>query len=126
MRRLALGALAALLLALVPSGVSASGDDEVRRSGSCKGGGSTWDLRVRGDDDQRIELRGEVDHTTSGRAWTWTIKHNGSVSATGRTVARAGQLEVERSLVDLAGTDHCVFRAVQPRTGEVCRGAVDW
>ena len=83
-------------------------------------------MRVRWDDDQRIEVRGEVDHTTSGQAWSWKIKHNGSVSAQGRAVARGGDFEVRRSLVDLAGTDHCVFRAVRLKTGEVCRGAIDW
>ncbi|MEO6512301.1 MAG: hypothetical protein ABIO16_14985 [Nocardioides sp.] len=125
--RLAVGSLAALLVVMVPSGVSASGgDDEVRISGLCKGGSSTWEMRARTDSDNRIEVRGEVDHTTSGKVWSWKIKHNGSVSSMGRTVSRAGQLEVRRSLVDLPGTDHCVFRAVQPTTGEVCRGVIDW
>lgn len=125
---LVLGVVAALLVVMLPSGAGASGgdDDEVRKSGSCKGGSSTWDMRVRWDDDRRLEVRGEVDHTASGKVWDWKIKHNGSVSAMGRVVTRDGQLEVRRVLVDLAGTDHCVFRAVQARTGEVCRGAIDW
>jgi hypothetical protein len=126
-RKLALGTLVAVVLALVPSSVSASGgDDEVRKGGTCKLGGATWDMRVRTDDDQRIEVRGEVDHTASGKTWTWKIKHNGSVSASGRMVTRGGEFEVRRALVDLAGTDRCVFRAVQPATGEVCRGVIDW
>ena len=124
---LVLGAVAALIMVMHPSGVSASGgDDEVRISGPCKGGSSTWKMRARWDSHQRIEVRGEVDHTPSGKVWSWKVKHNGSVSSTGRVVTRAGQLEVRRSLVDLAGTDHCVFRAVQPETGEVCRGVIDW
>ena len=61
-------------------------------------------MRAKWDDDNRIEVRGEVDHTTSGQAWSWKIKHNGSVSAQGRAVARGGDFEVRRSLVDLAGT----------------------
>jgi hypothetical protein len=105
--------------------VSASGDDEVRKGGSCSGG-ADWEMRARWDDDNRIEVRGKVDHTMSGQSWSWRIKHNGSVSAQGRAVARSGQLEVRRSLVDLGGTDHCVFRAVRLKTGEVCRGAIDW
>jgi hypothetical protein len=118
-------AVAALVVAGLPSSVSASDDDEVRKGGPCTGTAS-WDMRARWDDDNRIEVRGEVDHTTSGQAWTWKIKHNGSVSAQGRAVARSGLFEVRRSLVDLAGTDHCVFRAVRTKTGEVCRGAIDW
>ena len=34
--------------------------------------------------------------------------------------------EVRRALVDLPGVDHCVFRAERLRTGEVCRGVIDW
>jgi hypothetical protein len=123
--RLIVGAVAALVVAGLPSSVSASDDDdEVRKGGSCTGPAS-WVMQARWDDDNRIEVRGEV-HSRSGQAWSWKIKHNGSVSAQGRAVARAGQFEVRRSLVDLAGTDHCVFRAVRTKTGEVCRGAIDW
>lgn len=123
--RLLLGTVATLVVAGLPSAVSASGDDEVRKNGSCTGT-ARWEMRARWDDDGRIEVRGAVDHSTSGQAWTWKIKHNGSISAQGRAVARSGQFEVRRSLVDLAGTDHCVFRAVRIKTGEVCRGAIDW
>jgi hypothetical protein len=123
--RLFVGAVATVLVAGLPSGVSASDDDEVRKGGSCSGA-ADWEMRARWDDDHRIEVRGEVDHTRSGQTWTWKIKHNGSVSAQGRAVARSGEFEVRRSLVDLAGTDHCVFRAVRITTGEVCRGAIDW
>jgi hypothetical protein len=122
--RLLLGTVAALLVAGFPSSVSAS-DDEVRKGGSCSGS-ADWEMRARWDDDNRIEIRGEVDHTRSGQSWSWKIKHNGSVSAQGRTVARSGRFEIRRSLVDLAGTDHCVFRAVRLKTGEVCRGAIAW
>jgi hypothetical protein len=123
--RLALGVVAALLAAGLPSSVNASDDDEVRTSGSCSEG-ADWEMRARWDDDHRIEVRGEVDHTRSGQTWRWKIKHNGSVSAQGRAVTRSGDFKVRRSLVDLAGTDHCVFRAVRVKTGEVCRGAIDW
>ena len=123
--RLVTAAVAVLLVTGLPSSVSASDDDEVRASGSCSGS-ADWEMRARWDDDHRIEVRGEVDHTRSGQTWTWKIKHNGSVSAQGRAVARSGDFEVRRSLVDLAGTDHCVFRAVRIKTGEVCRGAIDW
>ena len=83
-------------------------------------------MRATWDDDHRIELRGRVFDTRSGQTWAWRIKHNGSVSARGRAVTRSGYFEVRRSLVDLPGVDHCVFRAEQVRTGEVCRGRIDW
>ena len=123
--RLLLGTVATLVVAGLPSAVSASGDDEVRKNGSCTGT-ARWEMRARWDDDGRIEVRGAVDHSTSGQAWTWKIKHNGSVSASGRAVTGSSGFEVRRALVDLPGVDHCVFRAERLRTGEVCRGVIDW
>jgi hypothetical protein len=121
--RLALALATTLVVVAVPAAVNA--DDDVRREGSCTRK-AEWEVRAKSDDGQRIELRGKVEHTRSGQAWVWKIKHNGSVSARGRVVTGSGGFEVRRSLVDLPGVDHCVFRAVRPRTGEVCRGVVDW
>jgi hypothetical protein len=121
---LALGTAAAVTIAMLPSSVAAS-DAEIRRSGSCSGK-SDWQMRAKWDDDSRIELRGRVENTRSGQTWSWKIKHNGSVSASGRAVTRSGSFEVRRALVDLPGVDHCVFRAERVRTGEVCRGRIDW
>ena len=122
--RLVLGTAAAVMIALVPSSVRAS-DDEVRREGSCsrKAG---WEMRATWDSDERIELRGRVEDTRSGQTWAWKIKHNGSVSASGRAVTSSSGFEVRRALVDLAGVDRCVFRAERLKTGEVCRGVIDW
>ena len=122
--RLVLGTVLAVVLAATPSSARAS-DTEVRKSGSCSGKAG-WEMRARWDDDNRIELRGRVEDARSGQTWAWKIKHNGSVSASGRAVTRHGQFEVRRALVDLSGVDRCVFRAEQLRTGEVCRGVIDW
>jgi hypothetical protein len=117
-------AAAAVIIATIPSSVSAS-DDEVRLGGSCSGK-SDWEMRAKWDDDERIELRGRVENARSGQIWAWKIKHNGSVSAQGRAATRSGGFEVRRALVDLAGVDHFVFRAAGIKTGEVCRGRIDW
>jgi hypothetical protein len=122
--RLVLGTAAGVLMAMVPSGVSAS-DDDVRREGSCSGK-ARWEVRASWDDDERIEVRGRVEDTGRGQTWAWKIKHNGSVSASGRAVTGSSGFEVRRALVDLPGVDHCVFRAERLRTGEVCRGVIDW
>ena len=119
-----IGAAAAVVIAMHPSSGSAS-DDEVRKSGSCSGT-ADWEMRAKWDDDERIELRGRVENTRAGQTWTWKIKHNGTVSAQGRAVTGSSGFEVRRALVDLAGTDRCVFRAERVRTGEVCRGRIDW
>ena len=51
---------------------------------------------------------------------------DGSVTArgTGRTSGPSGSFDVERMLVDLAGTDTVKFRATYG--GQVCRGVVHY
>ncbi|NPD05960.1 hypothetical protein HN031_14835 [Nocardioides sp. zg-1308] len=99
-------------------------DDRVIRTGSCAGG-ADWKLKVK-TDDGRLEVEGEVDSNVAGQRWRWTLRHNGSVSdrGVGTTTARSGSFEVERKIVDLAGTDAVAFRAV--RDGQVCRGVVNY
>ena len=77
-------------------------------------------------DDGRLEVEGEVDSNVSGQRWRWTLRHNGSVTyrGTGTTTGRSGSFEVERRIVDLAGTDKVAFRA--ERQGQVCRGVVSY
>jgi hypothetical protein len=126
--RVALAAVGSLALVTLPLSVSASADDdEVRLSGSCSGA-ADWEVRAKADDDLRIEFRGKVDSDRGGQAWRWKIKHNGWVSASGNvtTSGSSGSFEIRRDLVDLHGTDRLVFRAVRPRTGEVCRAVLDW
>jgi hypothetical protein len=122
----AVGLMATATGASADDGGSGSGgdDDRVTRTGSCSGS-ADWKLKVK-TDDGRLEVEGEVDSNVSGQQWRWTIRHNGSVSdrGTGTTTARSGSFEVERKVVDLAGTDALVFRAV--RDGQVCRGVVNY
>ena len=103
---------------------SGGDDDRVIRTGSCSAGAG-WKLKVK-TDDGRLEVEGEVDSNVAGQQWRWTIRHNGSVSdrGTATTTARSGSFEVERKIVDLAGTDAVAFRAV--RDGQVCRGVVNY
>ncbi len=131
-RALATGAaLATLTVGTLGASVTAASarsgsddDDRVIRTGSCSGA-ADWKLKVK-TDDGRLEVEGEIDSDVSGQRWRWTIRHNGSVSdrGTGTTTARSGSFEVERKIVNLAGTDAVVFRAV--REGQVCRGVVNY
>ena len=107
-----------------PASARGDDDDRVIRTGGCSGS-ADWKLKVK-TDDGRLEVEGEVDSNVSGQQWRWTIRHNGSVSdrGTATTTARSGSFEVERTIVDLAGTDAVVFRAV--RDGQVCRGVVNY
>lgn len=101
------------------------GDGRVESSGSCSRS-SDWKLKAK-PDDGRIEVEFEVDSSRNGQVWAWKLKHDGSVSARGRSTTRApsGSFSVERRLVDLSGTDTLSFRAENTRSGEVCKGTVN-
>jgi hypothetical protein len=99
-------------------------DDRVIREGSCSGS-ADWKLKVK-TDDGRFEVEGEIDSNVGGQRWRWTLRHNGSVSdrGTATTTGRSGSFEVERTIVDLAGTDTVAFRAT--RNGQVCRAVINY
>ena len=112
-RSLALGAAlsTALVVALAAPAAASRGDDDDRviLTGGCSGS-ADWKLKVK-TDDGRLEVEGEVDSNVNGQVWSWLFKHNGSVTARGTatTVAPSGSFEVERRMVNLAGTDRIVF-----------------
>ena len=121
---LAVLALVAAAAPVAVAGTATAGDGDVVRRGSCTGH-TDWKLKAK-HDDGRLEVEGEVDSNRNGQNWRWRMVHNGSVSARGwaTTHAPSGSFEVERRMVNLGGTDKIVFRARNPRTGEVCRGVV--
>ena len=82
-----------------------------------------WKLKVK-NDDGRLEAEGEVDSNSSGQTWSWKIKDNGSVAASGSstTGGRSGSFSVERKIPNQAGTDKVTFRA--SHSGEVCTGSI--
>ena len=129
-RAIAVGlALACLTVGLVGAGARAASagnddDDRVIVTGRCSSG-ADWKLKVK-TDDGRLEVEGEIDSDVAGQRWRWTLRHNGSVSDRGvaTTTARSGSFEVERKVVNLAGTDTLAFRAA--RDGQVCRGVVNY
>ena len=107
-----------------PASASGGDDDRVIVTGACSGS-ADWKLKVK-TDDGRLEVEGEVDSNVVGQQWRWTIRHNGSVSdrGTSTTTARSGSFEVERKIVNLAGTDRIAFRATY--AGQTCRGVVNF
>ena len=121
---LALPALA--LVTLVPPAVAGDDDDRVERNGSCSAG-TDWKIKAKSDDG-RIEVEAEIDSNKVGQTWHWKLRQNGAVVASGssRTKAPSGSFSVERKPANRAGTDHFVFRAVNPNSGEVCRATVSW
>lgn len=127
-RTMATGAAIAAvgLVGFSTTAASAQGDDDDRVivTGACSAG-ADWKLKVK-TDDGRLEVEGEVDSGRVGQQWRWSIRHNGSVSDRGSatTTGRSGSFSIERTIVDIAGTDRVVFRAV--RDGQTCRGVVNY
>jgi hypothetical protein len=117
-------ALTTLAIPLALAAPASSNDDDIIRRGSCSGA-ADWKLKAK-HDDGRLEVEGEVDSNRRGQDWRWRFRHNGSVSARGWATTRgpSGSFDVERRMVNLRGTDTIVFRARNPRSGEVCRGVV--
>ncbi|HSF37526.1 MAG TPA: hypothetical protein VLA70_15490 [Nocardioides sp.] len=125
-RAIAVGVALAGLVGASAGAASAHDDDDDRVivTGRCSSG-ADWKLKVK-TDDGRLEVEGEVDSNVAGQRWRWALRHNGSVSDRGvsTTTPRSGSFEVERKIVDLAGTDRVVFRAVHD--GQTCRGVVNY
>jgi hypothetical protein len=124
-RKIAASARAAAVAALALAAVApatAGGGAEVRRSGSCTGA-STWKLKLE-KDDGRIETEFEVDQNKVGKRWKVVLEHNGARFFKGVRVTKApgGSFEVERRVDDAAGTDRIAARAVNKKTGEICKG----
>jgi len=114
------------LVCLVPPAVAGGDHNPVERHGSCSAG-TEWKIKAKADDG-RIEVEAEIDSNKVGQTWDWKFKDNGEVFATGRSVTTgpSGSFQVGRKPADRAGTDHFVFRAVNPKSGEVCRATVSW
>jgi hypothetical protein len=112
---------AALLAAASPA---LAKDGDVIREGACSAR-SDWKLKA-SEENNRIEVEGEVDSNVNGQKWRWKLLHNGNVSARGTatTEAPSGSFDVRRLMVDLSGEDRIGFRAKNPNTGEVCRGSL--
>ena len=122
---LTISTLALTGLAIAPA-IASGGNDAVERSGSCSAG-TDWKIKAKADN-SRIEVGAEVDSNKVGQTWNWKLKQNGGVVAQGQsqTTAPSGSFSVDRKPPDQAGTDSFVFRAVNPKSGEVCRATVSW
>ena len=119
------GALALVTAAtLLPAASAEAKDGDVVKRGSCSAR-ADWKLKA-SPENGRIEVEGQVDSNKVGQRWSWKIKHNGSLSASGTktTSAPSGSFEVRRVLVNVRGEDRIVFKARNLRTDEVCRGAL--
>lgn len=122
-RLMAVGGLMMAVAASLAPGAALAKDGDVIRTGSCSGR-SDWKLKL-SPENGRIEVEFEVDQNRVGVTWNVRLKKDGLVFWKGQrtTVAPSGSFEVRRVTADGPGDERIVGRAVNPRTGEICRGA---
>jgi hypothetical protein len=125
-RRFGATALAAVLLtgmATTPA-LAKDGDGRVIKRGNCSAS-TDWKLKAKPDDGS-LEVEFEVDSNRSGQRWTWSIRHDGSVVASGRRTTQppSGSFSVERRVVDAPGRHRISATARNLRTGETCRASL--
>jgi hypothetical protein len=117
---------AAVLLGSVVAAVpaQAGGGDFTERTGGCSIG-SSWVMKAK-HDTGRIEMELSVETQRAGQKWSVRVTDNGKLVFSGdrRTNVRSRSLSVDRMLTNRAGTDRFRARAVNARTGEVCRAQV--
>lgn len=120
---LGLGLLGSLVLG---TGTVAARDGDVIRTGSCARA-SDWKLKLSNEDGQ-LEIEFEVDQNVVGDRWHVRIKEEGILIFDGhrRTQAPSGSFEVNILTRNRAGIDDVIARAVNERTGEVCRGTASF
>jgi 2-methylaconitate cis-trans-isomerase PrpF len=121
--KLGLAALVATFALVAAAPAVASDDDDIIRRGSCSGA-TDWKLKL-DHDDGRIEVEFEVDQNRRGERWRVVLRRDGNRVFKGvrTTHGRSGSFEVERKIRNPAGPDRIKARAVNLRSGEVCKGA---
>jgi hypothetical protein len=120
-KRLAIPMTVLALAALGPASVASAKDTDIRRAGTCTGASSSK-IKL-SPENGRIEVEFEVDQNRNGVRWGVGIWDNNVPVFAGRatTTAPSGSFEVNRVIVNRAGSDRVVAKATNPATGEVCR-----
>lgn len=124
MKRMIAVALAGAMALTVGAALPASAKDgDVERRGSCSGS-THWKLKL-SPEDGGIEVEYEVDSNVNGQSWRVKLFKNGNRIFRGTRVTKApsGSFEVRRVTSNGAGTDNFRARAVNPNSGEVCKGS---
>jgi outer membrane lipoprotein SlyB len=116
--------------AVVVGGIAASAPAEakgrvVRAAAHCTTTHTVGALKAKSSNG-RIEVEFEVDSNRNGQRWTYTLRRNGVLQASGArlTLAPSGSFTVARLITNAAGVDRIVAVARNARTGEVCSAAV--
>lgn len=94
------------------------------KRGSCSAA-TDWKLKAK-PRDGRMEVEFEVDSNRIGQRWTYTLSHDGVVTASGTRTTRApsGSFSVERRLPNAPGVHTFRATATNASTGETCRASL--
>lgn len=111
----------ALALLATPAATFARGGGGITAAGHCSGA-TTSKIKL-SKDNGRIEVQFEVDSNRVGQTWSVRLRDNGVRFFLGNriTLAPSGSFELRRLHANMAGPDTIVGRAVNAKTGEVCR-----
>jgi hypothetical protein len=128
---LALGAAALVSAPVALAGDGGNATDVQKDRDSCGEGTATrakLKVSTLEGNDSRLMVVGTV-WSDDNDVWVWKLKHNGEVSDDGR--ARGDEekdlsFRINRTMVNLLGTDDVVFRAENQRTGEVCNPSLSY
>ena len=114
--------VAAALLAIPAPAMAKSGD--VIRTGDCSGR-ADWKIKV-SPENGALEVEFEVDSNRNGQRWTYTLRHDGVVKASGTrtTQAPSGSFSVERRLPNAPGVHSISATAANASTGETCQASL--
>ena len=119
--------IATVALALVGSAAAfapaeAKGNGAVSKRVSCSAHRTVATLKAKPRNGV-LEVEMEVDSNRNGQRWSYTLRHDGSLVATGRrtTLAPSGSFTVRRTMRDAAGAHRVTATAKNLRTGETCR-----
>lgn len=124
-RRIALVSLLAVSALGATSGTVAAKSSAVITRGDCSAA-SDFKLKLSPEDGRKIEVEFEVDQNRNNRLWKVALADNGTWVYRGsrRTHAPSGSFSVHKLLVNRAGSDRIIAKAVNVRTGEVCRAVL--
>jgi hypothetical protein len=94
------------------------------KRGSCTAA-TDWKLKAK-PRDGRIEVEFEVDSNVAGQRWTYTLRHDGVLKASGTrtTQAPSGSFSVERRLPNAPGVHSISATATNVSTGETCQASL--
>jgi len=120
-----LGVLALGMFAAPAATFAKGGAPVTTVTGSCSGH-STAKLKAK-HDGSKIEVEFEVDQNRNNRVWNVRIWDDGHRVFTGArtTHAPSGSFSVDRLIANRAGVDTIKARAVNVKTGEVCRATLN-